>query len=260
MDLSYLHTSGLVPADSETGPGFYKADSITPFVETQLTNPVLNPNKSDIFQVSINSEDQFKEYTKITTDTSIDCFIQCLFVLGLRDINEAEKDLIKLKSATVGTSWDEACNYLQHIFGIQQKIIHEWLYLEFTDDDQSGFVKKAFDSTMKKIDNGNATILTLRILNTDTKVWGHYVVAYKIKKKVYYFDPQQEVSDTNPSTDPTNLVNHPRKIFRYGFFKLNVRTRTPMPLLTKTHPITFFGGKKTRGKVSKTSKTSKPKS
>ena len=53
---------------------------------------------ADVFQVSFQSVDQFNRYVKITEHTRIECFIQCLFLLGLRDIKEAKKDIQKLKS------------------------------------------------------------------------------------------------------------------------------------------------------------------
>ena len=234
--------SSTLSLPKETGD---KADS--------LTNVYLNPNKDSIFQVSIHSEDQFKTYTSTRSCTGFDCFIQCLFVLGLRDITESRQDMIRIQSATVGTSWCEACNYFQQIFGIEKNgIIHIWSSIEFIDgDSERGWVEKAINYKMKKIDNGNATILTLRIrLNNDT-TFGHYVVAYKIKEEIFYFDPQQDVSRKNPNKNPNDLFEH-MKIFNFGFFKLNVKVSTRMPLLTNTSFITFYGGKTRRGKRGKT--------
>ena len=242
------------PADSETKTGLDTPR--TNFVKTQLTNPVyLNPNTdlsgNHIFQVSINPE-QITNYTQITTDTSIECFIQCLFVLGLRNINEAKDDLIRLKSARVGTSWDEACNYLQHIFG-NHKIIHKWYSLGFgVGPRESEWRKQYMNKIMNKIDNNNATILTVKFKNTETKKeWAHYVIAYKNNGDLFYFDPQNNIHDI----DPNKLSQSPIIVAKFGYFEvINDPFEHPVLVSNTTLPITFTGGKtrcKARGKTKK---------
>ena len=138
-----------------------------------------------------------------------------------------------------GTEWTEAINYIQQSFGLKDgQVKHSWYPGTFTTHKQ--FSSKINKQLQKKLDENFATILTIRIMSPGPplKVWGHYVVAYKSRGQVFYFDPQNKIH----STDPSDLSQHPNNIvLKVGVFYINGVTSLT-PLKTTTCPIKFIGG------------------
>jgi hypothetical protein len=168
----------------------------------------------DIFQVSFQSVEQFNSYVKITENTRIECFIQCLFLLGLRDIKEAKKDIQKLKSYKNGVKYTIAATYIQTVFGLKYGMI-------------SHHNIKSIHAL--NLTNNYATILN--VIFKDETEWGHYIVAYKYNNIVYYFDPQ---------ANNHIVIDKLKNIIGFGFF-LTKGIKDNVNLKNTTSTINFYG-------------------
>ena len=69
------------------------SESITPRTAyaQKYNKPVTLLGNKSLFQVSFDTPDQFNQYVQITTDTDVECFIQVLFSLRLRDLRSHRK-------------------------------------------------------------------------------------------------------------------------------------------------------------------------
>jgi hypothetical protein len=169
---------------------------------------------ADVFQVSFQSVDQFNRYVKITEHTRIECFIQCLFLLGLRDIKEAKKDIQKLKSYKNGVKFIVAAKYIQRAFGLKDgQISHH-------------NIKNEHELTLT---NNYATIFNVTFKD-EKREWGHYIVAYKYNNIVYYFDPQ---ANEHIVLDKLNIIG-------FGCF-LTRGIKDNVILTTTTVPLYYYG-------------------
>ena len=182
--------------DSEnlTDKGPTDVESLSP---QEPLKPVLNTKS--LFQVSIHPG-QF---------TDIECF----------------QSLFGLAKHVSTTEWNEAANYIQHSFGLQDgQVKHSWYPGTFSNPT---LFSEKINKQLQQLDDNFATILTLRIMSPGPKMWGHYVVAYK-SGQIYYFDPQNNIHSTNP----TDLSQNPKNtVIRFGMFYVKDVT-TPIPLKT----------------------------
>ena len=205
------------------------------YVSRYLSNPIVLNAKS-LFQVSMHP-DQFIHYQPITQYPSIECFIQTLFSLGLREKRAAVRDIIRLNGYRIGTEWGEASRYLQRSFGLNDgQIYHEWNLRYFNNNDE--FVERTNTILNDELDNNYATILTIRFIRHDrTGLWGHYIIAYKHENRIFYFDPQTQ----NITEDARTIVRDGHYVNNVGIFRVTDVT-TPIPLQSNTCYIQFIGG------------------
>jgi hypothetical protein len=96
------------------------------------------------------------------------------------------------------------------------QIKHSWEKKDFKDDEFKNYVS----STLKRqLENNHATIITIIIVNRaveNSKGVGHYIIVYKYNNILYYFDPQ----DNTTTTDPNNILKNKQYYIRsYGSFE-----------------------------------------
>jgi len=190
------------------------------YVKKYLTHPVKLLGNKYLFQVSFTNPDQFTNYKKITGSekTGYECFIQTLFSLGLRDRKAAKDDLHQIKIHNIGgIPFTKAAKYFENSFGLNPgQIKHDWLKKVFKHDEFKNYVS----STLKRqLENNHATIITISIVNRtveNSKGVGHYIIVYKYNNILYYFDPQ----DNTTTTDPNNILENKQYYIRsYGSFQ-----------------------------------------
>ena len=224
----------------------------TSYARTYFTKPIVLKAMT-LFQVPFDIS-QFRNYKQITADTNIECFIQTLFSLGLRDIHVAKEDIEKLTLMKRGTPWTEATKYIEHSFGLDDgQVSHEWLISEFVSNKFSEYIKNPTYSLsdhyselrhdaisnscniiLSELDNDCATILLLIYASREN--YGHYIIASKRNNNLLFFDPQKNKFNVDINT----LSENP--IIRIGV--INVRNiTTPVELKTNTCSIAFNGGK-----------------
>ena len=84
------------------------------------TPPTLLGNEP-LFQVTFRPR-QFKNYVNLAEDPKMDCFIQSLFSLGLRNVDVAKEEVIGInETATIGVSFETAEKYIANSFGIPEE-------------------------------------------------------------------------------------------------------------------------------------------
>jgi hypothetical protein len=198
-------------------------------------NPVLLPNKQ-LFQITFNDPDQFINYTQITSNTSFECFIQTLFSLGLRDVKEGKKDVVKLqKKKFRGVKFVEAAKYFETSFGLRPgQIQYNELPFEY-----AGLMDDFFENLLE---NNCATIFSLIYRMNDSTIFGHFMIVYKLNDELFFFDPQLNVHYENLShVQYTFEVERDQEILFYGYFETNNITQ-PIELKNNSCPINFYHG------------------
>ena len=181
-----------------------------------------------LFQVSFDTPDQFNRYVQITAKPNVECFIQALFSLRLRDLQSAKEDIVRIQPYKHGVLYSEAANYFRALFGLHETQLHYYAR-EYTP------WSKIDTMLTKQLVNNHATIFTIRV-QTPTERWGHYMVAYKFNGQLHYYDPQNKQSSTT-----IEFFNTPvQKIIGYGTFEVNKVVTTVMK--KNVDPIPFYGG------------------
>ena len=197
--------------------------------------PVTLLGKRDFFQVSFTNPNQFKKYVQITDKPRIDCFIQTLFSLGLRDRKEGKKDIVKLEKYKIGIKNSDAAKYIQTSFGLKPGQVDFRIFDNvFKNNDE--FKKDISDNLQRNIDNNYATIVFLEY-EKGKRNWGHYIVAYKYNDKIVYFDPQ----DKTHTKHTHKLSLEGVIVSRYGYFKIK-NVRKSVELQNNICPMEFLGG------------------
>lgn len=230
----------------------FESGSITPrtsYTRKFFNKPIVLQAKP-LFQVPFDIS-QFRNYTQITAKTNIECFIQTLFSLGLRDIDSAKEDIEKLTRMKIGTPWTEATKYIAQSFGLDEgQVVHRWLISEFISNKFSeyiserhtsvgkyylelrhAYISKSCDTIFEDLDNDCATILLLEYPNH-----GHYIIASKRNNHLLFFDPQKNKFNV----DINALSENP--IIQIGIIEVSNIT-TPIELKSNTCSIAFNGGK-----------------
>lgn len=192
----------------------------------KYNKPVTLLGNTSLFQVSFDTPDQFNRYVQITTNTNVECFIQTLFSLRLRDLQSAKQDIERIKPYRNGVLYSEAEKYFQSLFGLLETQIHH---------SKNGLIQ--FADTMFSLDlvNNHATIFTVEF-QTGFSRWGHYMIAYKFNDQLHYYDPQKKLTSIT-----IHLFNTPdNKLISFGTFRLNNVKTTVMK--KNIDPIPFYGG------------------
>lgn len=133
-------------------------------------------SKNKMFQVHFDSPEQFTKYVNLSNAPKLDCGYQTLFALGLLNAKDAKKGAEEVNAkGTKGIHHNDIKMFLRTNFEFKptETIISKksWHAEKFLED---------------KLENNHATILLLQY------EWGgHYVIAYKYKNKIYFFDSQR---------------------------------------------------------------------
>ena len=204
------------------------------YVKKYFDKPIQLLGKTKLFQVSFQNPEQFINHTRITEDTNMECFIQTLFSLGLRDRKEGKQDLERIKGYNQGVLFEEAVKYIKTSFALkddQLKYVYTIIFSTGSESKES--ISKFFN---KRLVNNYAAIFSVTFKKDETTL-GHYVIAYKYNDIVNYFDPQQKIHTTNPE----ELSPEGWYIAQYGYFR-TINVEKSMKLKNTTCPIEFFGG------------------
>jgi hypothetical protein len=162
-----------------------------------------------LFQIHFDSPDQFKKYTNLSKAPKLDCGYQTLFALGLLEVEHAKKSAEEVNTkGTVGIFTNELRTFFRINFGFTSKESIQ----AYDSDDTKTFLENY-------LENNYATILLLKFAKN-----GHYIVGYKWKNKVYFYDPQQN-----------KHVKVEKKI-KFSFFKVKVENTKVFTPIQKSIP------------------------
>ena len=214
------------------------SSAITPrkkYYNKYFDKPVTLLGKKDFFQVSFSNPNQFNKYAQITDKPKIECFIQTLFSLGLRDRKEGKKDIEKLEQYKIGILSTEATKYIENSFGLKKGQVNFRIFNNvFTNNNE--FKYDISYNLQENLENNYATIIYLEYTKGSRK-WGHYIVAYKYKDKILYFDPQ----DKTHTKHTHKLSLEGVIVSRYGYFKMK-NVRKSVEIKNNTCSMEFLGG------------------
>ena len=133
-------------------------------------------SKNELFQVLFDTPDQFKKYVNLSKAPKLDCGYQSLFALGLLEVEHAKKSSEEVNTkGKFGIFTDKLITFFRINFGFTSKESIQ----AYNTDNAKKFVED-------HLENNYATILLLEFSKN-----GHYIVGYKWKNKVYFYDPQQ---------------------------------------------------------------------
>jgi hypothetical protein len=133
-------------------------------------------SKNELFQIHFDKPDQFKKYVNLSKAPTLDCGYQSLFALGLLEVEHAKKSAEEVnRKGKFGIFTDELRTFFRINFGFTSKESIE----AYNTNDAKNFLEAL-------LENNYATILLLEFEKN-----GHYIVSYKWKNKVYFYDPQQ---------------------------------------------------------------------
>ena len=132
-------------------------------------------SERDLFQIHFDTPDQFIQYTNLSKAPKLDCGYQSLFALGLLEVEHAKKSAEEVnKKGKVGIFTNELRTFFRINFGFTPN--------ETMDTYERRFIKLFLENNLA---NNHATILLLHFSKN-----GHYIVAYKYKDVVHFYDPQ----------------------------------------------------------------------
>jgi hypothetical protein len=131
-------------------------------------------SERELFQIHVDA-DQFKDYTNLSKAPKLDCGYQSLFALGLIEVEHAKKSAEEVNTkGKVGIFTNELKTFFRINFGFTpEETIHTY---------ERRFIKLFLENNLA---NNHATILLLHLEKN-----GHYIVAYKYKDMVHFYDPQ----------------------------------------------------------------------
>ena len=132
-------------------------------------------SQKELFQIHFDTPDQFIKYTNLSKAPKLDCGYQSLFALGLLEAEHAKKSAEEVNTkGKVGIYTNELRTFFRLNFGFAPK--------ETIDVYSRRFIKLFLENNLA---NNHATILLLQFAKN-----GHYIVAYKYKDVVHFYDPQ----------------------------------------------------------------------
>uniref|UniRef100_A0A6C0BAI6 Uncharacterized protein n=1 Tax=viral metagenome TaxID=1070528 RepID=A0A6C0BAI6_9ZZZZ len=175
----------------------------TAFMKKYFKQPVmlLNNYKNDryglLFQVSFSDPTQFTNYANLATSPRIDCFYQSLFAVGLREVERAKIDAADVnEKGKLGVYNDDIKKYLMAVFHLTKTEIINVQSKPIVNSkglpDNKEAKKRINETFEEKLKDNHATIFTISFEKYGKELYGHAMVAYKYKNKVYYFDPQKK--------------------------------------------------------------------
>lgn len=129
----------------------------------------------ELFQIHFDTPDQFTNYVNLSKAPKLDCGYQSLFSLGLLEVEHAKKSAQEVNvKGKVGIFNKELMTFFRINFG-------------FTPEETIDVYNRHFIKLFLKhhLANNHATMLLLQLEKS-----GHYIVAYKYKDVVHFYDPQ----------------------------------------------------------------------
>jgi len=132
-------------------------------------------SERELFQIHFDTPDQFIQYTNLSKAPKLDCGYQSLFALGLLEVDHAKKSAEEVNTkGKVGIYIKELITFFRINFG-------------FKPDETIEVYNRRFIKSFLKhnLANNHATMLLIQLEKN-----GHYIVAYKYKDVVHFYDPQ----------------------------------------------------------------------
>jgi len=203
---------------------------------------------SILFQISISGPEQFTNYVNLSKKGDkplIDCFFQSLFTLGLREVSLAKKDAKKInKRGKDGVLFTEGAQYLASTFGIPKELV-KYVSVPFPTYNNKHATTSINQFMTNHLENNHATILTLQFDKYGKRVFSHYMVVYKHKNKIFYFDPQNktDVPDNRIlSKTLANIIKYTGNTFisRFGYYSVS-GLDDPIQMINVRCPIKYVG-------------------
>ena len=131
-------------------------------------------SERELFQIHFDTPDQFTNYVNLSKAPKLDCGYQSLFALGLLEVEHAKKSAEEVNTkGKVGIYNKELMTFFRVNFGFTSK--------ETIEVYNRHYIKLFLKHHLA---NNHATILLLQLKS------GHYIVAYKYKDVVHFYDPQ----------------------------------------------------------------------
>jgi hypothetical protein len=132
-------------------------------------------SERELFQIHFDTPDQFINYTNLSKAPKLDCGYQSLFALGLLEVDHAKKSAEEVNTkGKVGIFTNELKTFFRINFGFKPE--------ETIEVYNRRFIKPFLENNLA---NNHATIILLHFAKN-----GHYIVAYKYKDVVHFYDPQ----------------------------------------------------------------------
>jgi hypothetical protein len=132
-------------------------------------------SERDLFQIHFDTPDQFINYANLSKAPKLDCGYQSLFSLGLLEVDHAKKSAEEVNTkGKIGIFNKDLITFFRINFGFTPA--------ETMDTYNRRFIKLFLENNLA---NNHATILLLHFEKN-----GHYIVAYKYKDVVHFYDPQ----------------------------------------------------------------------
>jgi hypothetical protein len=211
-----------------------------------------------MFQVSITNPDNLL-FRNTAHQSTLDCGYKALAALGLRD-----KYMTSINSAMVnsrghtGILFGDMAAYIEHIYNLPVDAVDFYMGIQSGITSSRMLVSNLTLALRNKLHESHATILVV-FISTKPKVtgphnsFGHYIVAYKHKGNIYYYNPQSNTPGSSInrslSTDIVSLINnlYPKKeITDWAYFV--VQEHGPPKPVIKNRLKSFLkfvgGGKK----------------
>jgi hypothetical protein len=203
---------------------------------------------SILFQISISGPEQFTNYVNLSKKGDkplIDCFFQSLFTLGLREVSLAKKDAKKInKRGKDGVLFTEGAEYLASTFGIPKELV-KYVSVPFSSYNNKHATTSINQFMTNHLENNHATILTLQFDKYGKRVFSHYMVVYKYKNKIFYFDAQNkmDVPDNKIlSKTLAHIIKYTGNTFitRFGYYSVS-GLDDPIQMINVSCPIQYVG-------------------
>ena len=217
---------------------------------------MLGTKHGELFKIKINYPnifELFQNYRNLSKHPDIDCGLQVLFSLGLREINASKHNAFVINklgeyNKSSGISVDDFIEYLIKIFDLQEDSFVERQYTHET------ICAYLIDNLLE----GHSSIIIL-----DFDKFSHMLVTFKYDGIVYFFDPQLSLYGKNEQHVPPifrcdDILHHYDSPINY-FYTLQLKPgiKDKTLIVDKCNLPLFARGRKTK-KANKR-KTRKPK-
>ena len=217
---------------------------------------MLGTKHGELFKIKINYPnifELFQNYRNLSKHPDIDCGLQVLFSLGLREINASKHNAFIINklgeyNKSSGISVDDFIEYLIKIFDLQEDSFVERQYTHET------ICAYLIDNLLE----GHSSIIII-----DFDKFSHMLVTFKYDGIVYFFDPQLSSYGKNEQHVPPifqcdDILHHYDSPINY-FYTLQLKPgiKDKTLLVDKCNLPLFARGRKTK-KANKR-KTRKPK-
>ena len=232
----------------------------TKYYKKYHSEPVVLVGNSHLVQFRINNIEQFTKYKNIVIRTKVECFIQTLFALGLRNRNNVINDLQNMYTTDndycekgkdlCGVWWQEGEKFIENTFDLPKNSI-KWKNIRHTDrgvrvsksmkkEDQNRLLNMLSNYLTIYLAPNCATIITIDFKEKE-QTWGHYMIAYNYNNKITYFCPQSKtkyIHLKNMTRGNKNLL-----ITSYGYYNTfdneSLIYMDDIPIQNSTCPIKF---------------------